>query len=101
MRPGHPAFERVHIALVTLATSPAPLLDRLFDAGMTITVFNEREFRAGEERDLYLRVVAALTETAQPVGDEGTILASLRVMDDERMRTVARDIVNLHDLLYS
>jgi hypothetical protein len=99
--PDHTAFERVHSALGALATRPTSLQARLDVAAMTLAPLLKEDFRPGEERSLFLSIMDAVTKAAEPVGDEGTISASTRALDDEAAAAVARDILRLHGLLYA
>jgi hypothetical protein len=100
MWPDHTAFERVHLAVCDMAQSAKPLQQRLETAGLTLLPLLDRDFREGDERELFSRVKSGLTGTG-PLDDElGTLHTTTGLMDDATAERVAREIVELYGLLF-
>ncbi len=85
----HTAFERMHQALGCLAVSTAPLQDRLGHAGITIAPLDASDFREGDERDLFCRIIAALTTA-------GDVATTSRGLKDTEGLAVAQDFMSLY-----
>jgi hypothetical protein len=85
----HTAFERMHKAIECLAISAAPLQTRLGFAALDIIVLDSRDFREGDERDLYTGVKDGLTTA----GDVATTTSGL---SDAQAEAVAGDILGLY-----
>jgi hypothetical protein len=93
----HTCLERVRIAVHTLATSASPIQTRLLSAGITLSPLKTEEFRPGDERQRYERIMLILTERAAPqVEGEGTLEASTRALSDEAAQAAAEEIWELH-----
>ena len=90
-------YEKLWLAVVGMAQSPAPLRKRLSDA----YTFNLMHIRPEENLPADLRaafadIQADFRTTAAEAG-EGTAAASARAMSDDTAEEVARKIVSLFD----
>jgi hypothetical protein len=93
------AKEKLSVAMSCLAVSTASLQMRLANAGMSALVrLKEEDFRDGEERELFRRIISALARE-EPHGPAGSIEMSAKALNDEEAMVVARDIADLHGLL--
>lgn len=79
----------MHKAIECLAVSAAPLQTRLGFAGLDIIVLDSRDFRDGEERDLFTGIKNTLTTA----GDVATTASGLT---DAQAEAVAGDILGLY-----
>jgi hypothetical protein len=90
----HTAFERMHKAIDSLAVSTAPIQQRVENAGLQILPLGEQAFRAGDERELYVGIMSALS--TQQDDELGSLVASARALDDESALGVAENLMHLY-----
>jgi hypothetical protein len=91
-------YWRLSASIEGMACGTEPILRRLESAVANIAVFQKSEFPAGEQRDLFTKIMSAATHV-QPTGDEGSIEATTSRMSDEEARAVAKDMVKLLGLI--
>ena len=84
-------MEAVHI----LATGSGRIQERLLDAAHVLIRLRPDNFPDGDLRRSFKGIVDDLT-FEQPRENEGGIVASLRVTDDEDARAIARHILDLY-----
>ena len=89
------AHEKLHDALYSLATGAGRVQERLGDAAYSLIRLKPDDFPDEGLRRSFNGIVDDLT-FEQPRENEGGIVASLRVTDDEDARAIARRIVALY-----
>ena len=98
------AWEKMLTAVLGMAASPAALRERIADA-YTGSIIRLVYPGAGDDLpdDLkpMLAEIKAAMETTQPVGNEGTAVASALAMTDAQAEDVARQITRLFDEVQS
>jgi hypothetical protein len=83
-------------AVNSLATSAAPLQKRLEWAAISLIKLQREDFE-NAKKDLALYTAIKDTLTAlEPVGEEGSIVATTAAMSDEQAEAVAKQILELH-----
>ena len=85
--------EKLTDAVISLATSAAPLRRRLENAIIAAAMLDENDFNP-EHRDRWSEIRHSLTKE-EPVSDEGRFRASISRMSTEEQEEVARCIFNL------
>jgi hypothetical protein len=86
--------EKLMSAVLSLATSPAPLRQRLENAAIeAVSILTEDDF-SPEYRDRWSETAHTLTKE-EAVGDEGTIRATISKMTTEELVEAARSIFHL------
>jgi hypothetical protein len=98
MRPDHPAYEHVRLAVEALCTRPEPIHTRLQIA--------EQHFRhaaitappGSAEWNLCHRIGSSLVEGGAD-DDPGTVAASIAALDESRAIDIAIDMLHLFELL--
>jgi hypothetical protein len=90
------ALEKLADAVDALATGTGRVRDRLFEASTYLTRVRPEDIPDEDLRRTFIGVMEDDLSYAQPQGDEGRILATLRITNDEEARSVARRILDLH-----
>jgi hypothetical protein len=91
------ALEKLADAVDALATGSGRVSDRLFEASTTyLTRVRPEDIPDEDLRRTFIGVMEDDLSYAQPQGDEGRILATLRITNDDEARSVARRILDLH-----
>ena len=90
------ALEKLADAVDALATGAGRVRDRLFEASTYLTRVRPEDIPDEDLRRTFIGVMEDDLSYAQPQGDEGRILATLRITNDEEARCVARRILDLH-----
>jgi hypothetical protein len=91
-------YWRLSAAVEGMACSAEPIQRRLRGAVEQILIFQERDFPAGEQCDLFKNIIASSTHV-QPVSDEGSLEATTSRMTADEASAVARDLVKLLGLI--
>jgi len=89
----HNTYERLRLAVESLATGRGSLQDRLYYAFLHIYVFRVEEFPE-RLRDEFREISEEMTKV-KPVGDEGSIKATCNIMGDEEAEKIAQRIFDL------
>ncbi len=91
------AWEKAMVAVTGMACNPDSINERIAHAfAYSLIRISPEEHLPDDLRPLFEDIRAALTSVA-PVGDEGSIAATTRVMSTEEATNVARKIVELYD----
>jgi hypothetical protein len=85
--------EKLRDAVISLATSAAPLGRRLEHAVIAAAMLDENDL-SPEHRDRWYEIMERLTKE-EAVGDEGKFRATISRMSPEEQEEVARSIFNL------
>lgn len=102
MKPDHPAYEQLRLAVEALCTRPEPIRLRLQAAEQLLGRIPASALSSTTEWNLYHRIVAGLVEGGEESdeeADENAIAESLAVLDDKRVIEIALDIFHLFELL--
>lgn len=107
MKPDHPAFEHMRLAVEALATVPGPIHDRLLVAEPHSGVAFQSEMRTPAEKHLRLRIGAALVgggdeDDEADDADESSdaeIAESIALLDETQAVEIAGDMFRLYELL--
>jgi hypothetical protein len=109
MKPDHPAFEHMRLAVEALATVPGPIRDRLLAAEPHFGVAFQSEMRTPAEKHLRLRIGAALVEGGdeddeaddedEDDASDAEIAESIALLDETRAVEIAGDMLRLYELL--
>lgn len=89
----HNTYERLRLAVESLATGRGSLQDRLYYAFLNIYVFRVEDFPVRLRSD-FKEICDEMTKV-KPTGDEGTIKATCNVMSDEEAEKIAQKIFDL------
>jgi hypothetical protein len=89
----HNTYERLRLAVESLATGRGSLQDRLYYALLNIYVFRVEDFPV-KIRDEFREIIEETTKV-KPIGDEGSIKATCRIMSDEEAEKIAQRIFDL------
>jgi hypothetical protein len=89
-------LEKLADAVDALATGSGRVRDRLFEASTYLTRVRPEDIPDEDLRRTFIGVMEDDLSYAKPQGDEGRILATLRLTNDEDARSVARRILDLH-----
>ena len=81
-----------------LETGAGTIHERLFEAFTHLARIGPEDMPDGELRPAFAELVAALTSET-PTGNEGRLVATLKVMDEEQAQNIARAIVDLYHAL--
>ena len=89
------ALEKLFQAVDTLVTGSGRVHERLGTAAMKLLPARPGDIPYDDLRRAFVGVIDDLTY-AKAQGDEGRILATLKLTDDEDARAIARRILNLY-----
>lgn len=89
----HNTYERLRLAVESLATGSDNIQNRLYYAFLSIYVFREADFPVKLRAD-FREIYEDMTKV-EAVGDEGNIKATCRGMSDEDAEMIAQKIFNL------
>ena len=92
------ALEKLMQAVDALATGSGRVQERLADAAIHLVPVRPDDISDEDLRRTFIGVMDDLSY-AQAQGDEGCILARLRITNDEDARAIARRIVDLYHAL--
>ena len=87
----HNTYERLRLAVESLATGRGNLQDRLYYAFLHISVFRVEDFPERLRAD-FTEICEGMTKVK---GDEGSIKATCEVMDDDEAEKIAQQILDL------
>jgi hypothetical protein len=90
------ALEKLADAVAALATGSGRVRDRLFEASTYLIRVRPEDIPDEDLRRTFIGVMDDDLSYAQPQGDEGRILATLRLTNDDDARAIARRILDLH-----
>lgn len=109
MKPDHPAFEHMRLAVEALATGPGPIRARLQAAEPHFGVAFQSEMRTPAEKHLRLRIGAALVEGGDEDEDDeaddeddasdAEVAESIALLDESRAVEIAADMFRLYEIL--
>jgi hypothetical protein len=88
-------LEKLANAVDALATGSGRVRDRLFEASTYLIRVRPDDIPDENLRRTFIEVMDNDLSYARPQGDEGRILATLRVANDEDARAIARRILEL------
>jgi hypothetical protein len=88
------ALEKLADAVAALATGSGRVRDRLFEASTYL--IRPEDIPDEDLRRTFIGVMDDDLSYAQPQGDEGRILATLRLTNDDDARAIARRILDMH-----
>jgi hypothetical protein len=88
--------EKLGSALDGLATSPAPLWERVRNAMVILVMFGPEDMPDKFSREEFARLLYLATDR-EAEADEGQLAATLERMDTDDVRELAGIIVGLHD----
>jgi hypothetical protein len=89
----HNTYERLRLAVESLATGRGSLQDRLYYAFLNIHVFRVEDFPE-RLRNEFREISEDMTK-GKPVGDEGSTKATCNVMGEEEAEKIAQRIFDL------
>jgi hypothetical protein len=93
-------WEKLYVAVDTLAASSGSIQERLEGAYISALVRLEPKDFQGELRSRFVALTAALTSgPAAPAGNQGTVAAATRALSDERAAELAHEIVSMFDVV--
>jgi hypothetical protein len=92
------ALEKLMQAVDALATGSGRVQERLANAAIHLVPVRPEDISDEDLRRAFIGVMDDLSY-AQAQGDEGRILARLRITNDEDARVIARRIVDLYHAL--
>lgn len=91
------AWEKAMVAVTGMACNPDSINERIAHAfAYSLIRINPEEHLPEDLRPLLEEIRTALT-SVEPIGDEGSIAATTRVMSTEEATNIARKIVDLYD----
>ena len=90
------ALEKIADAVAALATGSGRVRDRLFEASTYLIRVRPEDIPDEDLRRTFIGVMDDDLSYAQLQGDEGRILATLRLTNDDDARAIARRILDLH-----
>jgi hypothetical protein len=90
------ALENLSDAVDALAAGSGRVRDRLLEASTYLIRVRPEDIPDDDLRRTFIAVMEDDLSYAQPQGDEGRILATLRIINDEEACSVARRILDLH-----
>lgn len=96
MKPDHPAFEHMRLAIEALATSPGPVHARLQAAEPHFGVAHESKTRTPAEERLRMRIGAGLVEGGD---DDSDVAESIASLAEARAVEIASDMLRLYELI--
>jgi hypothetical protein len=107
VKPDHPAFEHMYLAVEALVTNPRPVRTRLQAAVPHFRVAFQSEMRTPAEKHLRLRIGAALVEGGdeddeaddEEDASDAEIAESIALLDETRAVEIAGDMFRLYELL--
>lgn len=107
VKPDHPAFEEMRLAIKVLATDPGPIHARLQAAVPHFGVVHESKMRTPAEEHLRMRIGSGLVEggSEDEASDVETdvsdaeVAESVALLDEARAVEIAGDMLCLYELL--
>jgi hypothetical protein len=90
------ALEKLADPVAALATGSGRVRDRLFEASTYLIRVRPEDIPDEDLRRTFIGVMDEDLSYAQPQGDEGRILATLRLTNDDEACAIARRILDLH-----
>lgn len=94
------ANKKFTAAVVEMATSPKTIQERVGDAFINHLMYLETEELPEEIRIKFGNMFQKLT-TCEPVGNKGTVQATVDQMSTDEGIELARDIVHIADIVHS
>lgn len=98
MKPSHPAFEQMHLAIEALVTSPGSIHARLQAAEPHYGVVHESKMPTPAEEHLRMRIGAGLVEGGDE-DDETDVAESIALLDEVRAVEIAGDMLCLYEIM--
>jgi hypothetical protein len=92
--------EKFILAVDSMATSPASIQNRVADAYM-FHLMHLKEDELPEEIRMDFRIMKQQLTSAKPIGDEGSVMASVNEMSEDDAVAIAQKIVNMHGIVNS
>lgn len=89
-------WEKLFVAVLSMAKSDASLQDRLVGAYLSFHTLQDENFPEGELRESFKEIKFQLTMRPAK-GNEGTVRASTRLMKDKEAGELIEKIVSLYD----
>jgi hypothetical protein len=107
VKPDHPAFEHMRLAVEALATGPGPVRARLQAAEPHFGVVHESKMRTRAEEHLRLRIGSGLVEGGEEDDEadietdasDAEVAESIALLDEARAVEIAGDMLRLYELL--
>jgi len=107
VKPDHPAFEHMRLAVEALATGPGPVRVRLQAAAPHFGAAFDSKMRTPAEERLRLRIGAGLVEGGEEDDEadveadasDAEIAESIALLDEARAVEIARDMLHLYELV--
>jgi hypothetical protein len=93
------AYEKIDVAVETLATGIGGIRERLYGAYLVFHTLQVSHFEDEKVKKLFDRIMAGLTIVDIAPPDQGTIQAALTKMSDADCVEIADDIWSLYDVL--
>lgn len=90
------AWEKLHCAIHCL-TGAGTQQDRLVNAGMNFVILEPSDFPS-ELQDNFIDIKQRMTRVPA-AGDEGTLVATVRTLDENELASVVDGIISLHDAI--
>jgi hypothetical protein len=90
------AWEKLHCAIHCLAGAGTQQ-DRLVGAGMNFVALEPKDFPA-ELQDDFIDIKQRMT-CVPAQGDEGTLVATAKSLDEIELSSIVKDIISLHDAI--
>lgn len=89
------AYEKLRVAVSSLATSERALNDRLYSAAITVIPVRDQDFDEYPELKSQWLDLKSKLNSKPAVGDEGTIRATLDSATDSELRNIAEAMFEL------
>jgi hypothetical protein len=107
MKPDHPAFEHMRLAVEVLVTGPGPVRVRLQAVVPHFGAAFDSEMRTPAEEHLRLRIGAGLVEggdeddedDVEADASDAEIAESIALLDEARAVEIAGDMLRLYELV--
>ena len=109
MKPDHPAFEHMRLAIEALVTGPGPVRARLQAAVPYYGVVHQSEMKTPAQVRLNLRIGSGLVEGGEEdassdvdvEASDADVAESIALLDEARAIEIAGDMLRLYELLVS
>jgi hypothetical protein len=107
VKPDHPAFENMRLAVEALVTGPGPVRARLQAAEPHFGVVHRSKMRTRAEEHLRLRIGSGLVEGGEEdessdvdvEASDAEVAESIALLDEARAVEIAGDMLRLYELL--
>jgi hypothetical protein len=93
------AEQKFCVAVDSMATSSKGIRERIMGAFLSFSPIRAEQFEDSELQKRFAEIHEALTKV-EPVGDEGSVRATLNSATDQECERIAKMIVEFHEIVH-